>query len=684
MNIKTQIQTAVLNTLTGLPVVESLQLSLTDIGIEYPADKSHGDFSSNVAMVLFGRLKKEKGSEFIYKSPRDLAKSIVDILQAKNIDGVSNIEIAGPGFINFSLSDAFLLSKMGFTIQMGGDVVEKSFNGQKVMVEFTDPNPFKELHIGHLYSNIVGEAIAKSHEILGAEVKRACYQGDVGMHVSKSIWGMQSLFIKEFPGLDLQTALAELESQPINKKVAFLGRSYAAGATAYKDDEAAKENIKDINYLVFISAQENLKESTDFTPEVDYQQFVPGITTDSDEYKLVKQLYVAGRTWSLDYFNSMYSRIGMQFDEFFFESLVGEFGYQIVKEFLKSGVFKESNGAVIFPGSEYGLHDRVFINSLGLPTYEAKELGLAPEKYRRFEYDKSIVITGNEIDEYFKVLLKALEFTSPELRAKTTHLSHGMVRLPEGKMSSRTGKILTTEWLLDEAKSRIQKHMEETRPEFSTEQIEAVSETIGKGAVKFAFLKQSVGKDIAFSFDESLSFTGNSGPYMQYTYVRCISVLTKAENEVSNRLSAKNNMSDSAQKIATNEDEIPVLGGVGSVDLLSNINKQIDILLNSKSYLNFKLNVDEKNILRNLYLYSDVVMLSAKEFAPHHIATYLHELAQLFNGYYANTKIVTHESVLESGELSEAFKFKLMLVLSTSLVIKHGLDLLGIQTVDKM
>src|SRR5690606_20581967 len=123
------------------------------------------------------------------------------------------------------------------------------------------------------------------------------------------------------------------------------------------------------------------------------------------------------------------------------------------------GVFKESDGAVIFLGEEYGLHNRVFINSLGLPTYEAKELGLAPAKYEYFPYDQSIVITGNEIKEYFKVLLKALSLIRPELAEKTLHIGHGMVRLPEGKMSSRTGNVITGEWLLDEAKRRVVKIM---------------------------------------------------------------------------------------------------------------------------------------------------------------------------------------------------------------------------------
>ncbi len=653
-------------------------VSENDILLEHPADKNHGDYSTNIALILFGKIKQGSvvleniNAETNINSSKELAQIIADDLQkmlqksfSENSDDstnfnlyISEIEIAGPGFINFTLSDSFLLAKMGTVVQNHGDVIEKKLNGEKVMIEFTDPNPFKELHIGHLYSNIVGEAIAKSYEAQGAQVKRACYQGDVGMHVSKSIWGMKTLFVEKYPGKTVEEALAELEHYSLKEKVSFLGKSYAAGATAYKDDDVAKEKIKDINYLAFISAQETQRELNNFESQVDYKKYISNFSQDSTEYLEVKSMYKSGRQWSLDYFKSMYSRIGMSFDEFFFESLVGEFGFQIVGEYLEKGVFEKSDGAVIFPGSKYGLHDRVFINSLGLPTYEAKELGLAPEKFRRFPYDKSIVITGNEIDEYFKVLLKALELTNSDLRKKTTHLSHGMVRLPEGKMSSRTGKVITAEWLMNEAHEKIKKHMLTIRAEFSEEELENVSELVGLGAIKFAFLKQSIGKDISFSFEDSLSFSGNSGPYVQYTYVRCHSVLTKAQNTV--------------LKIAEAET---------AVDRDSTITGYFDTLLNIKSYLNYHPNKEEKDILRNLYKYSDVVGAAADEYSPHSIANYLYELAQSFNTFYGLHKVV-EESGGDSNK--ETVEFRLLLVQAVAQIIEHGLHILGIKVVDRM
>jgi len=653
MQIANTLKAKIFESLTNLGLSG---VSEKDILLEHPADKNHGDYSTNIALILFGNSKAETN----ISSAKELAQTIADDLQKmlNESSSISKVEIAGPGFINFTLSDQFLLVKMGTVVKNRGDVIKKKLSGKKVMIEFTDPNPFKELHIGHLYSNIVGEAIAKSYEALGAEVKRACYQGDVGMHVSKSIWGMKALFLEKYPDKTVQEALAELELVSLKEKVSFLGKSYATGATAYKDDEVAKEKIKDINYLAFISAQETQKELNGFESQVDYKKNISNFSQDSSEYLEVKNMYESGRQWSLDYFESMYSRIGMSFDEFFFESLVGEFGYKIVNEYLKNGIFEKSDGAIIFPGSKYGLHDRVFINSLGFPTYEAKELGLAPEKFRRFAYDKSIVITGNEIDEYFKVLLKALEFTNPDLRKKTTHLSHGMVRLPEGKMSSRTGKVITAEWLMNEAHEKIKKHMVGIRAEFTEVELENISELVGMGAIKFAFLKQSIGKDISFSFEESLSFSGNSGPYIQYTYVRCHSVLTKAQNTV-----------------------FKIVEAEVAVDGDSSIADYFDTLLNIKSYLNYHPNKEEKDILRNLYKYSDVVSLATDEYSPHSIVNYLYELAQSFNTFYGLHKVV-EENNGESNK--ETLEFRLLLVQSIAQVIKHGLHILGIEVVDRM
>lgn len=630
------------------------------IALEHPADTKYGDYSTNIALKMFPELKVNPFAKY----PRQLAENIVEKLNLKNAPDkdspISKIEVAGPGFINFYLSDSFLLEQMTGFAQKEPQLAKTVWSGKKVMVEFTDPNPFKEFHIGHLYSNTVGESVCRILEKCGAKVKRVDYFGDVGMHVAKSVWGMiKKLKINE-TGLDskLDTAtlyknyqqvellLQTFEKESLPTRVKLLGQAYALGASAYEENETAKQEIKEINFLTYLAGQRRLIKQEGWQPQVDYNQYLQKSRFDFNQIDL---LYKTGREWSLAYFDSIYHRVGMKFDFYFPESEAAEYGMKIVKEFLPKGVFKESQGAVIFSGSEIGLHDRVFINSLGLPTYEAKELGLPIRKYERFAYDNSVIITGNEINEYFKVLMAALAKINPELAAKTLHIGHGMVRLPEGKMSSRTGKILTGEWLIEEAKKRIIDILIESRPEMGEPERLLVAEQVGLAAIKYAFLKANVGGDISFSFDESLSFQGNSGPYLQYTYVRCLSVLQKA---------------------------------VVLADSQSNIDKYIDLLIDSKSYLKYAPNLQEKDLLRYLYQYFEVVVTAAKEYSPHHIATYIYNIAQKFNTFYGQNRIL--DEAAGKDQLSEQVQFRLILTAAVGQIIKDGLGLLGIKTVEKM
>lgn len=584
--------------------------------VSRPEGWQFGEYTSNIAMVGFPQLLPEQRAKF--SSPRMVAEALIDVLPHSADYTVS---IAGPGFINISLSDNQLLASLH---EMPASTeLNSPFRAKTVIVEFTDPNPFKEFHIGHLYSNIVGESIARLLELGGATVHRVCYQGDVGMHVAKSIWGLRQKLTQD------QARLSAMSDWSLPARIKYLGQAYALGATAYEEDSQAQTEIKDINYLVFIFGQEQLIQSQQWQPQVDYRSKLSQTTVSEDE---IRELYMTGRSWSLEYFETIYQRLGTHFEEYFFESLVGELGLQLVREAQTKQIFIESQGAVIYPGSQKKLHDRVFINSQGLPTYEAKELGLAPEKYRRIPYDHSIIVTGNEIVEYFKVLLSALAEIRPDLAAKTKHLSHGMVRLPDGKMSSRTGKILTGEWLLDEAKQRVQVILNEAQEQgklsLSREETETTAEEIGQAAIKFALLSTRLGKDIAFDFDNSLSFSGFSGPYLQYTATRCKSVLQKAIE----------------------------------------LNKTVDQKLNSK------LTDEERLLLQELSRSGEVLERAINEIAPHILAEYLFKVAQAFNAFYTNQQIVN----------SEQAGFRLWLCESVLKELSKGLYLLGIAVPKQM
>ena len=412
-----------------------------DIHLERPENPEHGDYSSNIALKL-------------KSSAQEIAKKLKSPLFEK-------VEFAEPGFINFYLSEKYILDGLNKALR-GFDLVSPSWKAKKVAVEFTDPNPFKEFHIGHLYTNIVGETICRLLEAGGAKVKRINYQGDVGLHVAKAVWALT-------------------RSEP-------LARAYVEGNRAFETNPAAKVEIEELNKKIYAR-------------------------TDA----AVNKIYDAGRAESLAAFENIYKRLGTKFDFYYFESEVGKFGKKLVEENLRKGVFEKSEGAIVFPGEKYGLHKRVFITSEGLPTYEAKELGLAPVKYKDFPYDVSIIVTGSEITDYFKVVIAAIKLIYPELGMKTLHIGHGMVRLPSGKMSSRYGAVIRAEDLLSEVKKKV---MEKSKNE-------EVAEQVALAAVKYSFLRVGIGRDIIFDIDASLNIEGDSGPYLQYTHARFRSILRK-------------------------------------------------------------------------------------------------------------------------------------------------------------
>ncbi len=590
-------------------VLKDLGIEGVEPGVEYPGERSHGDYSSNVAMVAFAKKQKAtsdkqqeisvKGAEI--ENPRDLAEEIEKKLGIRNkeLGLFEKVEVAGPGFLNFTIANDILLDSLNKF-----DSGKKALAGKKIMVEFTDPNPFKEFHIGHLYSNIIGESISRLLESQGAEVWRVNYQGDVGMHVAKALFGLFQKLKTE------NLELKKIDELSLDEKVKILGKAYAYGARAYEDDEKARREINEINKKVY-----------DKDPEV-------------------MEIYEKGRKWSLEYFEEIYKRLGTEFKQYYFESEVGLYGSKYVKDNLGK-VFTESKGAIVFEGEKYGLHTRVFINSQGLPTYEAKELGLAPTKYKDFKYDTSIIVTGNEIVEYFKVLLKALSLINPDLADKTKHLPHGMVRLPGGKMSSRAGinRELTGMFFISDAKHEIGTKKMNLKPEeINSDSKWSIAEEVGMGAVKYAFLKSNIGSDIVFNLEESISFEGNSGPYIQYAYVRTQSVLERGKRE--------------GESVKTEEK---------------------NFTLNASP---LTLEKEERELLLLLSRFEEVVAEAAERYAPNVVATYLFELAQSFNLFYQKMPILKAE-----GDVKD---LRLFLTEKTGKVLKKGLYLLGIKAPERM
>lgn len=510
--------------------LKSLGIKARDFVVEHPSDLKMGDYSTNVG------IKTGK------------AKEILTHLAVKPPSWVERVELAGPGFINFYLSKEFFKNSLGEIIEKGQDFGKSEHaKGFKVMVEHTQPNPFKAFHIGHLMNNTIGEAVARIIKANGAEVKTASYHGDIGMHVAKALWK----------------------------------GDYVAGAKAFEEDENAKTEIQELNKKIYDKSD----------PNINLQ-------------------YEKGRKKSLEEFEKVYRRLDSKFDYTFFESEIAEIGKKLVLENLGM-VFEESEGAVVFKGEKIGLHTRVFLNSDKLPTYEAKEIGLAKIKKEKFNFDYSITVTANEQDAFFNVVEAAIGEMFSELKGKLKHLSHGMLRLPTGKMSSRTGNIISAEELIENVKEKVKG-----------------DEQVAIGAIKYMILRQAIGNDIVFDIDKSVSTEGDSGVYLQYAYARTNSLLGKAKSEVWTR-------------------------GVHNGAKQGNI----------------------REIEKLLYRFPEVVERAGKEYAPHYITTYLTELAGSFNNFYA------HEQVI--GDSPES-AYRLAIVKAFNIVIKNGLNILGIPAPEKM
>ena len=410
-------------------------------------EEQFGDYATNVALQLAAKLDKQ---------PRVIAEALASKLRDTVGDSVSEISVAGSGFLNLRLSDKALL-------KLAQSSPYQSLKGQKIVAEYSDPNPFKVLHAGHLYTSIVGDAIANLLAYVGADVHRVNFGGDVGLHVAKTMWTI--IDAESSHTMDEATAAEAVEarkSKPLFDRARWIAECYVAGHKAYSEDENAKQSIVALNKRVY-QIHEQADESSPFA-----------------------RIYWLCRQWSYDYFKAFYQTIKIkEFERYYPESETAPLGLKTVREQLAKGVFEESDGAIIFNGENYGLHTRVFVTSQGLPTYEAKDVGLIMTKWRDYNFDESIVITANDILEYMKVVLKSVEQFAPKLAERTTHLTHGNVKLSGGvKMSSRLGNILYAEDVLSAARLAYQ------------ELYGSSNEATELGAVKYAFLKQRLGSDI--------------------------------------------------------------------------------------------------------------------------------------------------------------------------------------------
>ena len=552
--IRTEI-TSALQTL-GLPEV--------DFVVDYPTDKNaEADVFSNVALVL----AKQVG-----ENPQEVAQQIAVEL-TDNIELVTSIKVAGPGFLNFSLDRTYFKNTLVTALAAGDQWgSNQSEAGEEVIVEYTSPNLFKPLHVGNLVGNIIGESFTRLFELSGAKVVRANYPSDIGLPVAKAVWGLQ-----------------KTGNDP--SQIAELGAAYRVGNEAYEAEGLEKEEIIAINQALYAGSDAELT-----------------------------RLRLAGIATSNEQINAICAKLGTHFDTEIFESEAAPVGSEIVKDNIGT-LFTESDGAVVYDGDRSGLHTRVFLNSKGLPTYEAKDIGHYKLKHDRHpNWTQSIIVTGGEQSEYFKVVYAAIKELFADAQGK--HLEHiptGFLTLSTGKMSSRKGNVLTGESIISDMEEAATEKMREPDSELATK--------IAVAALKYQILRHGIGSNVVFDKEKALSFEGASGPYLQYTFARIQSVLKKAI-------------------------EAGIVADLSSAP------------------------VQAYAVEKMIEQFPSVIEKALADRAPQTVVTYLTELAAEFNSFYAAEKI--------ADPSDEYAPYKVALAKVVGQTLKQGLWALGIEAPERM
>ncbi len=558
------------------------ELKLKEITLEVPPDTKLGDF----AFACF-LLAKE-----LRKNPVEIAKEFAE--KIKPDDYIKEVKATGP-YLNFFVNKAVIAEKTLKDIFKKKDKYGNSKLGKEkvIVIEFPAPNTNKPLHLGHLRNMCLGVSMANIFESQGYNVKRVNLNNDRGIHVCKSMLAYQRWGNNKTP---------ESEGK---KSDHFVGDYYVLFANKAKDDPKLEEE-----------AQEMLRkwEAGD---------------------KGIRALWKKMNTWALGGFEETYKHFGLPvFDKVYFESETYKEGKGIVMDGVKQGLFhKRDDGAVVVDLSKESLGEKVLIRADGTSVYVTQDLYLALLKHEDFKFSKSIYVVATEQNFHFKVLFTLLKKLSYKWADGCYHFAYGMVLLPEGRMKSREGNVVDADDLMLEMEDLAKAEVLKRYKDLEEQKIHDRSKMIGLAAIRFYLLKIDAIKDMTFHPEESISFEGDTGPYLQYTHARACSVVEKAKEQ----------KMKPAAKI-----DFTVLNNPSEIAL---INALADFSKNASD--------------------------ACESYRPHIIAQHLLVLGRAFNEFY-------HACHCLNEENKEISKARLLLIDCTRQVMKNGLHLLGIEAPSEM
>ena len=547
------------------------------INIENSTKKEFGDFQTNFAMM---------NSKAIGKNPREIATTLVE--NFKENDLIEKLEIAGPGFINIHLKNNFLNNEVK---KIDNEKYDFSFLNvdETVIIDYSSPNIAKRMHIGHLRSTIIGDAIKRILDFIGFKTISDNHIGDWGTQFGKLIVAYNKWLDKE-----------AYEADPIGE----LERIYVLFS-----DEAKKDpTLEDV-------ARNELRKLQ---------------MGDEQNNKLWKEFIEI----SLKEYNKVYDRLGVKFDHYFGESFYNDMMPDVLEELKEKNIAKEDQGALVVFFEEDKLPPALVQKKDGSFLYATSDLATIKFRKNKLNVDKAVYVTDERQQNHFKQVFEISEMLGAPYNYEKSHVYFGIMRFGDGMIfSSRSGNIIRLVDLLDEAKKQVKSVIDEKNPNIPEDEKEKIAEIVGTGAIKYFDLSQNRTSDILFTWDKVLSFEGNTGPYLQYTYARIQSILRKLKEE---NISVKNN----------------------------------DIILDDMFDI-------ERELAVALLRFPQTVVKSYETYRPNIIADYLFDTAKLFNNFYNSKSILkeTDKKVMDA---------RILLAQKTASILKQGLNLLGIETVDRM
>ncbi|RYE27274.1 MAG: arginine--tRNA ligase, partial [Sphingobacteriaceae bacterium] len=481
-------------------------------------------------------------------------------------------------------------------------------NGKKVMVEYSSPNTNKPLHLGHVRNNLLGYSVAEILKANGYEVIKANLVNDRGIHICKSMLAWQKFGNGETP----ETSGLKGDHL-VGKYYVRFDQEYKKQVEELKNQGETEEQAKK-NAPLIIEAQEMLQQWEQGNPQV-------------------ISLWMEMNKWVYAGFAETYQKLGVDFDQYYYESNTYLLGKSLIDEGLEKDVFfKKPDGSVWIDLSADGLDEKLVLRADGTSVYMTQDLGTAQLKYDEYHTDKALNVVGNEQDYHFKVLYLILKKLGKSWAEGLYHLSYGMVDLPSGKMKSREGTVVDADDLISqmEITAKEQTDILGKAADFPEEEKQELYHTIGMGALKYFLLKVEPKKRLLFNPAESIDFQGNTGPFIQYTYARIRSVLNKG---------------------AFNNDT--VFTPIKTVSAV------------------------EKDLIVQLQQYPAVLAEAAAGYSPAVIANYVYDLAKMYNKFY-------HEESILKAEEEEIKQFRLQLSDNSARMIKNLMFLLGIAVPERM